>query len=650
MLTTDFAKSIRDKYPDGVTSDGVSYADMSDQDLVNKVVAKYPVYKSQIEDLDKGGAIGSPIDAVKEFGSDVVSAVKERAGNIGETLKQVGEDKPIAENVGDAFKQTADATIRKPLRILGQGAALVGDVELAALKLIAPKFAEDLAAKGMQKISETELAQNVSQKIDEFKTAHPEAAQDIEDVINIAAVIPELKAAQLTLKGGTKAIQTVSKVTDKVIDASRASRIAAAGDEINDVVGTIVQGKTDDILKAKKALSTIDTAGVKTYSDLGTRINDGIEALANKVDDILDAEGKAIGPLKTDQLVRTTQVGEKAITQNFVKDALDQLDEMYAAIKDTPSQAKIIELKNKLNTEGLTVRELNDLSRTYGREFKNKAFSKMGDPLTSVNGQAFENTRKGVKNTLRDLMPNDTVKMLDERMSEMFNTEALVSKMEEKVNALYQKAKPRGVLEKVARGAADVVNAATFNTLSGFVSRLLPSNVGLKVMNSIDLENMLGKNLKKLNKLLKITDDKALQDGIVDFVKNGVDNIKSTSKKKTLKSKVLGDSTNYAYHATNPKNIESISQSGLLSEKGGYGSLYLAPTEEGAIGYGGNKASLLRVNKSKLPTDYVEAYGEKGAGSLGEIKTKGNIPPEFLEIKINGKWKPLSKVSSDSQK
>lgn len=507
MLTSDFAKSIRDKYPDGVTSDGVSYAEMSDQDLVNKVVAKYPVYKNQIEDLQSSG----PIGAIKEFGKDIVTSVKERAGNIKETI--------IPKSQEEAQKMFEGGPGKTLLRFGGQVGGLVGDVELAALKLVAPKFVEDLIGKGMEKISKTELAQTVSTKIDEFKTAHPEAAQDVEDVVNIAAMIPYIKGAELTVKGVQKTGQTISKITDKALDANRVARINNAVGEINDVVGSIVQGKTDDILKAKKALSTIDTTGVKTYSDLGTRIDDGIEALATKVDDILETEGKIVGPLKTKQLVKTTQVGEKAIKQNFVKDALDQLDEMYTAIKDAPSQAKILELKNKLNTDGLTLRELNDLSRTYGKEFKNKAFSKMGDPLTSVNGQAFENTRKGIKNTVRDLMPNDTVKMLDERMSEMFNTNNLVKNMEEKVNALYQKAKKRGVLEKVARGAADVVNAVTFNTLSGFVSRLLPSNVGLKIMNSIDLEKVLGKNLKKLDKLLKVTKDSTLTDGIVDFVK-----------------------------------------------------------------------------------------------------------------------------------
>lgn len=513
MKTVDFARTIREKYPNGVASDGTSYADMNDQDLVGKVVQKYPIYKKQLEDMEdsESGLIGSPIGAVKEFGSDVVSAFKERGSNIKEAV--------VPDNQEEAQKMIKGGQGKIALRVGGQVGGLVGDLELSVLKLVAPKFAEDLAMKGLQKVSETEFVQNVTQKLDEFKQKHPEAAQDLEDVVNIAAIIPYVKGTEVAVKGTQKGLQTVSKVTDKVIDSNRASRIANATDEIDSVVGKIVQGKTDDVLKAKKALSTINTEGIKTYSELGDRIDDGIEALAGKVDDLLEETGAKVGQLKSDKLVTATKVGNKSIKQKFVNDALDQLDELYVKIKDAPKKAAIMQLKTKLAKEGLSLKELNDLSRTYNKEFGKKAFSKLGDPLTSVNAQAFENTRKGIKNVVRNLMPDDTVKMLDERMSDLYNTNRLVGKMEEKVNALYQKASKRGVLERVSRGAADVVNAATFNTLSGFISRMLPSNVGLKVLNSIDLEKALSKNLKNLDKLLEVTNDASLTDGIVKFVK-----------------------------------------------------------------------------------------------------------------------------------
>lgn len=648
MLTKDFAQSLRQKYPDGVANDGTLYSAMSDEDLVGRVVQKYPTYQSQLEDFkgaeqakQDNAIIGNPIDAVKEFGSDVTKAFTERGTKIKEAI--VPQDEKGLKSIVEGGQS------RQALRIGGQIGGLVGDLELSAVKLIAPKFAEDLALKGVKKIAETDFIKGVTQKYDEFKAKHPEAAQDLEDTVNIAALIPYVKGAQKVAEVGGKAVQKVSKITGEALEAGRVSRIANATKEIDSVVGSIVQGNTDDILKAKKALSTINTTGIKTYSELGGRIDDGIEALATKVDDMLEKQsgamanagkvdtqfvmnrsqrvqraaqvaqnqennlsymaknglykdtiGKFANPdtkltvyraakgkievgdfvslteegakqylsegagrkiykttvkakdlyntgtkidyvyspegtskllqdaskLKPNQLVTATQVGNKLVKQNFVKDALDQLDELYVSIKDAPKRAEIANIKNKLNTEGLTLKEANDVSRLYGREFGSKAFSKMGDPLTSINAQAFENTRKGIKNVVRNLMPDETVKMLDQRMSDLYNTRRLVGKMEEKVSALYQKVKKRGLLEQIAMKTADVANTLTMNTVSGFISRLLPSNVGLKVMNSIDLEKALSDSLKKVNGLMRTTDDALLRDRIVKIMQKNASKVK----------------------------------------------------------------------------------------------------------------------------
>jgi len=50
MDTKTFANSIREKYPDGVASDGSAYKDMPDQELTHRVITKYPVYKTQVTD------------------------------------------------------------------------------------------------------------------------------------------------------------------------------------------------------------------------------------------------------------------------------------------------------------------------------------------------------------------------------------------------------------------------------------------------------------------------------------------------------------------------------------------------------------------------------------------------------------------------
>lgn len=506
MKPEEFAQLIRTKYPNGVASDGTLYTDMDDQELTRRVVEKYPVYKKQVQ-ID-GGLIGSPIGAVKEFATGVAGSLKERGGEVVEELRKIRS--------GERVGQPIDRSV---VRIAGAGAGAVSDIGFETIKLLAPKFVEDFVSKAGEKVAETEVVQAFAEKYTELQEKHPEAMKDIENIIDIAALIPIGKGAQTGVKTAEKGIQKVSKVTGEAIEATRMARIARAGEEIDDIVGKIVQGKKKDISKAKKALSYLDTSDVKTYADLRTKLDDGIEALAKKVDDTLEVSGNEVGLLKSRQLQTVTEVGKTKVKQNFVNDAIKQLDELYTKIKDAQNKARIGELKTKLSKEGLTLKELNDLAREYNTAFSNKGFSKTGEALTSINAQAFENTRKGIKNVVRSKIPDDVTKMLDQRMSEMLNTRRLVAKMEERVNSLYQRVKKRGVMENIARKTAGVVDAATFGTVSGFISRMLPSNVGLKVMNSIDLEKALTKRLAKFNKLLKVTNDEALTDGIVEILK-----------------------------------------------------------------------------------------------------------------------------------
>ena len=523
MTQEEFAQLIRNKYPKGIAHDGIPYAEMDDEELTNRVLEKHPAYKSKVETK---GAVGEFVSGVKE-------SFRERGGVIREQFKKGESSGALGTGKVGASGILGPLGQRETLRTLGAAAGIVGDVEMEALKLIAPKFVEDLVAAGGEKIAQTKAVQGFTRKYSELKEKHPEAMQDIEDVINIASVIPELKAAESAIKGTAKAGKTISRVTGEVLDTRRLRRVARASDEIDDVVGKIVQGKTRDISRAKKALSTIDTTGVKTYSELGEKIDDGIEALARKVDDKLDEAGEGM-LLKPNDVIEKTKIGgrrlrdekgkflSKTVKQNFVEDSLDNLEELYTKIKDPVRKARIVELKAKFRSEGLTLREMNDLSREYGREFASRAFSKRsGEPLTGVNLQAFENTRKGIKRTVRELMPDNVTKMLDERMSEMFNTSRLVGRMEEKVNRLYQKVAKRGVLKRASMKLANIVDAATFGTVSGFISRMLPSNFGYKTMNSIDLERALNKYLKKFDKLLKTSNDKLLEDEVVKLVKMG---------------------------------------------------------------------------------------------------------------------------------
>jgi len=447
-----------------------------------------------------------PQGAFSTFTSGVTEAFKERSANVQEEAK----------NTKPGFM----SSIREKLRGLGQSAGFFGDVGFEAMKLATPKPIEEIASKGVEKIAETDLAQGAFQKYSELQQKYPEAMKDLEAVFNIGSVFPALKGAQVGVKalkeGGEEVAKRTAKRVTGMLDERRLANIDKLEGKVDETVGRIIQGKGDDIEQAKRALSEIDTSGVKTYEDLNMRIEDQVEALSRKLDTFLDEQP---GVLKPGDLDITTKVGGTTVKQNFVKDSLDQLEELYLTTKDAPSVARIQNLKNKLETEGLTRREINDLARDYGGEFGRKAFGKTGDPLTSVNAQAYENTRKGLKESFRRTIDGDLPKEIDSKISDLLQTSRLTKKMEDKVNGLYQKIKKRGLFEKVSNKLGTAVDVATFRTLSGFVSRLLPSNVGLKTMNSLDIEQELGKNLKKLEKMLESTSDDEVVKTLSDMMK-----------------------------------------------------------------------------------------------------------------------------------
>src|SRR3990167_3002747 len=439
------------------------------------------------------------VERGKQFGESIERQQKGQQG-LPSTLLQLGGE--TAGAVGD---------------ILGEGLVSVGRgiSKVPGAKPLGRKIADEIMESPVAREGLMILGDNLnfaSEEYQRWKEKNPVLAENIESVLNISALLPIGKGAQIAakeIKAGAKGFAELAERTalrfGEAVDERRLLKIDKAKKGVDELVGKIVQGKVDDIPAAKRALSDIDTTGIKTYQQLGSKVDDQVEALSRKLDEFLDEQP---GTLKGKELIVETTVGNKTATQNFVDDALEQLDELYATTKDAPLRLRVQNLKDKLASEGLTRRELNDLAREYGVQFRSKAFNqRTGDALTSVNAQAFENTRKGLKETVRSKIDGDIPKELDSRISDLLETSRLVGRMEERVNSLWQKVQRRGLLERAARKVADIVDVATFKTFSGFISRMLPSNVGLKTMNSIDLERALGKNLNKLDALLQEADD-----------------------------------------------------------------------------------------------------------------------------------------------
>lgn len=466
----------------------------------------------------------------------------------------VGDFTERGQNVVDILKTDQDP-FSKALQLVGQVAGGAVDIAergvQAAVTAILPPELEEAVMQKLQALLDTEGGKMAAEAIggglekwNEFKESNPTLAANIEAALPIAELLTIGVGGPIVAKGVKETVETVlekgAEVVEKVgeaaepiiekgveviketgeavikkgeeaLEARKIARAEKIDTQIDEAVGRIIQGKPEDIEAARRAIQNIDTEGVETFKDLNVRVNENITSLAKKVDEELSKHPDLI---PADQFVKTTKVGDKDVTQEPLKEALDGLENAYKKSGEEPNAERISQLRTKFETEGFTVKEANDLAREYGVEFRDRAFTKLGDPKAGFNAENFENVRKGVKDVVRDKLPDTTTKELDAQMADLFSTRNLTVKMEEKVNTLFQKVKKRGLFKRASQAIGTGVDVATFGTISGFMSRFLPSQVGLKTMNSLDIEEELIKNLKLIDKL----GDKATDDEILDVL------------------------------------------------------------------------------------------------------------------------------------
>lgn len=464
---------------------------------------------------------------MKEMGGDVL----ETAQNIGTTISEGAEN--VQKIAGSDTLNPAQKAMGVLGSLMGTGARTIGDVTMGAGKVALTQDAEDQLKSFVQEkaqgLAETETVKKVA---DWYGNLSPENKLIVDSAGGFVSLVSEIvgagtagKVAAPIKEGVETAIDTavdVTKVGIKKVDdlsiANNASRVAKQEAKVDDAVARIIQGSPDDIAKAKKALSEIDTDGVKTYEDLNTRMDESLDTLRKKVDAELDADPTVYTKFKLARKNEVKGLDGKVTTvyDNPVIRAIDELEAYYTKIGDIQNKTKVGQYRAKLESDGLRLKEVNDIARMHGKDLN--AFNANGELASGLSKQAAENTRKGLKDTVRQNMPDDKTRAMDESMSNILATKDLTVKMQDKVQKLYQKIKNRTLAQKVGGAVADVVDLASFGTLRGFVQKLLPSNVGLKTANSLDLEAELAKNLKQIDKLLEIKDEAKFSEAVGKYL------------------------------------------------------------------------------------------------------------------------------------
>lgn len=281
--------------------------------------------------------------------------------------------------------------------------------------------------------------------------------------------------------------------------AAKAERVIPQTEKADALIGRIIQGKKEDIPAARRALSQVDIKDVKGPADIAMRLDDKIKMTAKAVDDLVS---KDTTKYKLSDLKNTTKVGNAVVYENSVQKAITQLSDLYRKTDNPVAEAAIKQLYSKSKKEGLTVKELNDLAREHGRELN--AFGPEGKTPTGITKQSLENVRSGLKKTARGLVNDPAYAALDRSMSDMIGTRKKFQKLDERANAIRQRAVDQGVGAKALDAVIGGFDMATGGAVKS-IPRQLFKNAKTSY-NAAELADLTGKNLNKLEKIINAKD------------------------------------------------------------------------------------------------------------------------------------------------
>lgn len=516
---------------------------------LNQEAEKYGIDLSAFQ--PKKSVYENTVDKLSQRGANILEEVTRPTATPEMGTKAVRAIGQVGAGVGDIIGGGIEAVLKGADRLTGGGASETISEEGNAL------LNTDL---GKQAVSALQMGMD---KYTEWRQNNLDFAKNLEAVVNIASAVPVVKGAgalgKTAVEVGESAVAGAKTIPGQIKPITEGLMKKLGSPELSPTraVGQIAQGTTEDIAPVAKALSIIDTKGVKTFDDLLGKTNSAIPTLAKQVDEEL-LKDAGVYSLDNLALSQTTKAG-KVIKTDYVGRALDNLAELYKTTGDDVAKAEIDDVLSKATVQGLSRKEVNDISRLYGQEFGRKAFSKIGDPLTSVNAQAFENVRTGLKQVARNGIGGAEAKAIDEQLSALYDTQRLVEKNVEAVNKLKQRIQDRGILESITHTAFKALDTLSAGSIRGVIGGLLPRGAGYKTMNALDIEDALRGNLDIVEKALKSNSDEELAK-ILNKGFNQKSDLPSSSLIKNTTNKTNTTAKNVTMTETIPQKVKGATK------------------------------------------------------------------------------------------
>jgi predicted Fe-Mo cluster-binding NifX family protein len=446
------------------------------------------------------------------------------------------DDAPAEQSLMDRIRASFDKRIENARKLqqnpnmtgveraignAGQGMGMVADIPMELVKSgvsAIPDFLKNavtetqlpfLGGQSLKQVGQSSapILGGISQGYNALEQAAPRVTNVLDatgNALNLGGTLGMINPAAQGIKGVGAPIQGAATATKNAFfpkptseEALRQILQAARGQKNPAII-------SKNLAAGERALNRLDLKGVNTYNGIRTKLDEAIPALSKSVDDELLKNTKiyTLDDLATKQPVQTLGQGTAAIPQspievNFAKDALTHLEELYTKIGEKGKAADIKNTLTRAEWDGISKKEVNDIARTYNKEFGDKAFDVKGDPLTSVNAQQYETVRRGLKEVARRDMPPAAAE-LDGLMSDIYRTKDLISRNEAAVHQLRDQFKQRGLGEKAVDNIIKYADIVTRGTITGILSKLTTRGFGYKLNNWVELEERLTKNLKIL--------------------------------------------------------------------------------------------------------------------------------------------------------
>lgn len=224
------------------------------------------------------------------------------------------------------------------------------------------------------------------------------------------------------------------------------------------VANVIWQWATKDIDNSVKALQTIskhsDLTSLSNFQELDNASNAVERKLLQVVDENLWKYTDVIKA--SDQKVVNVDWQEM---WKVVDDAIADLRDVYSKQRNAEGLKDLIDFEKRFQWEWVSYKELNDFARKYGSEMDSWNAK---NQLTTDAKVWTETTRSGIKDLIRERVPEAELKDIDSEIGSIANFRKLVQKSIEKANNTEKTLREKWVLESIRKTYSDIKNTITW--------------------------------------------------------------------------------------------------------------------------------------------------------------------------------------------